>query len=110
MVVDTEAAGRSAAKPARGIAARLVLLGLFAAAICVLCMVSIEIPRDLGRAAPFWPANALVLGVLLIAPRRSWFAWLAAGALGNFAADLLTAYGPGLSALLTACNVFEVAL
>jgi PAS domain S-box-containing protein len=88
----------------------LALLALFAATICVLCRVSIEIPRDLGRAAPFWPANALVLGLLLISPRRSWLAWLSAAALGNFAADVLTSYGPGLASLLTACNIFEAAL
>jgi PAS domain S-box-containing protein len=108
MLDETEVTATKAFAP-RG-AAGVVVLAAFAAVIFGLCVVSIEMPRDLGRAAPFWPSNALVLGALLIAPRRTWLGWLAAAGLGNFTADLLTAYGPGLSSLLTACNLAEVAL
>lgn len=33
----------------------------FSALVFVVCWASVELPRELGRAAPIWPANALIL-------------------------------------------------
>lgn len=83
---------------------RFVLFGLV---IALSCWGSIELPRALGRTAPFWPANALILFALLNSPRRNWPGWLIAAGAGNFAADLVTGDGTMLSAVLTLCNLAE---
>ena len=111
MTDDAEAAGRNASKPAGGaVLRRTLVLAAFAVAVGALCWISIEVPRDIGRVTPIWPANGLMLSALLLTRRRSWPLWLAAAGLGNLTADLVARDGPGLSLILTACNLFEVTL
>ncbi|HEY4253289.1 MAG TPA: diguanylate cyclase [Roseomonas sp.] len=64
--------------------------------------------RPVGQLAAFWPANALMLG--LMARNRQFatpLAWVAAG-LGFVAADLLTGGGLRMTLLLTAANMVGV--
>ena len=63
--------------------------------------------RPMGAFAAFWPANALLLGLMLRAPHLStlggWF-----GAFAGFvAADLVTGGEPGMTIWLTAANLTE---
>ena len=71
------------------ITARTVgVAALLAVAVGLLAYGSLLVPQDYGRAAPIWIANALtVVFVLRGAPGR-WPLWVAAGFIGNFAADV----------------------
>lgn len=64
--------------------------------------------RPLGNLAAFWPANALLLGLMVRFPRLSTpFGWSAA-ILGYFAADLMTGGKFFVTAILTAGNIIGV--
>jgi len=78
-----------------------------AVGVAVLAYASLWIPQDLGRAAPIWIANALpVAGVLRSRPGR-WWIWVAAGFVGNFAADLAIRHTLTTAAALAGANVAE---
>jgi PAS domain S-box-containing protein len=86
---------------------RLLLL---AAVVASLAYVGLVVPRDVGRVAPIWLANAPVLAIVLRAAPRHWWIWLAAGFAGNVTADLLAADTPWVSIGLSLCNAFETFL
>src|SRR5580698_1269252 len=89
---------------------RLARAVVFGVVIMGVCWASIVMRRDMGQMVAIWPANALILSVLLVSPMRRWPLWLAASCLGNEAANLLAGDAPGLSLAFTACNLFEVVL
>jgi len=86
---------------------RLLLL---AAVVASLAYFGLVAPRDVGRVAPIWLANAPVLACLLKAQPRHWWAWLAAGFAGNLTADLLADDTLFISIVLALCNAFETGL
>lgn len=64
--------------------------------------------RPVGLLAAFWPANALLLGMLVRYPRvATWPAWVAA-ITGYLAADLMTGSTVLKAVLLTAANLAGV--
>jgi signal transduction histidine kinase/CheY-like chemotaxis protein len=95
--------------PAPAITARtLVAAALLALGVAVLAYGSLLVPQDYGRAAPIWVANALtVVFVLRGAPGR-WPLWVAAGFIGNFAADVAIGNTILTSVALAGANVIEV--
>ena len=94
--------------PGGATAWRLVRAAAFGVVIMALCWASITIRRDMGQMLAVWPANAVILSVLLVSPMRRWPLWLAAASIGNEAANLLVGDAPGLSLAFTASNLFEV--
>lgn len=70
----------------------------------------IELTKEAGRIASFWPANGILLAVILLQPLSRWPQLLAAGYIGNVIADLLVGDSLSLALLLSACNSFEVLL
>ena len=89
---------------------RLGGLAGFTVLIAALCWACIELPRDLGRISPIWPASAVALSVLLSAPRRWWPVWFAAAALGNLAASLAAGDDLTLSVAYSICNIIGIML
>jgi len=86
----------------------LFAAALLAGVVGVLAYGSLLVPQDYGRAAPIWVANALtVVFVLRGAPGR-WPLWVAAGFIGNFAADVAVGNTIITSMALAAANVIEV--
>ena len=86
------------------ILAQVLALGL---AVTLVAYLSLNAPRDYGRSAPIWLANALTLACILRSPGRSRL-WLAAGFLGNVAADLLIGDSVATALVLSGCNALEV--
>ncbi|EIZ79259.1 PAS/PAC sensor-containing diguanylate cyclase [Novosphingobium sp. Rr 2-17] len=63
----------------------------------VLAATTIHLTTDGRNMATMWPADALILALLLRNPRNHWGAILAAGWMGNFLANALTRdWAPGL--------------
>lgn len=66
--------------------------------------------RPVGLLSAFWPANAILLGLLVRQPRLAGpLGWIAA-AMGYIAADLLTGGTVVRTLMLTACNLTGVAV
>jgi PAS domain S-box-containing protein len=93
-------------------AIRPTLLGLLAlfVAVGLLAYFGLMAPRDAARASPIWLANAPLLAVLLRAPAKQWWAWLAAAFLANLAADFYGAIAWRSGIALSLCNVAEATL
>lgn len=65
--------------------------------------------RPVGFLANLWPANAILLALMLrLSGARHWTGWLA-GAAAYLAADLLTGAGPAKALLLNAANLAGIA-
>lgn len=60
--------------------------------------------------AAFWPANAILVALLLAGKRPAWFPVLSAGLVANIAANLLTRGSLFSPILYGAANVLEIAL
>jgi diguanylate cyclase (GGDEF)-like protein/PAS domain S-box-containing protein len=77
------------------------------------CLMNIH-SWSLGGVTILWPANGLLLGVLLCAPRRQWPAYLAAGFAVDFGINSSLSFHFSLSfwtaAYLSLCNMLEVGL
>lgn len=66
--------------------------------------------RPVGFLASVWPANALMLGVLLRVPGAAhWSGWLA-GAAAFMAADLMTGSGLQMALILNTANLLGIAV
>ncbi|MFN4177601.1 ATP-binding protein [Phenylobacterium sp.] len=83
---------------------------LLAATVAALAYFGLAVPRDEGRVAMIWLANAPVLACLLRTPMNRWWICLSAGFAGNVAADLLTSDTLVTSVALSLCNALETAL
>ena len=89
---------------------RIVRLLGFGCLVMAACWSAIELPRELGRVTPIWPANALTLALLLGLPRKRWPIWLAAAWAGNLAANVLAGDRLGMAVTLSLCNLIEICL
>ena len=80
------------------------------AALLIACLAGI-VSRPLDFTASFWPANAVLLGLLLRHPRHAhfWMTWVAAW-LTYVSADLLTGSSMFVALSLNTANIFGVAL
>ncbi|TYC67832.1 diguanylate cyclase [Stappia sp. BW2] len=82
-----------------------LLLGLV---VFLLCLFGI-LTRPAGFLAAIWPANAILLGLMIRLPKSAgWQGWFAAG-IGYLAADLVTGSTLEKSLLLNAANMVGVA-
>ena len=88
-----------------GQAARALLI---AAGIGLLCFASIQLTEANERLAVVWPANGVVLGLLLINPNRSWFRMIALAWVGNLAANLASGDTFVMACLLSLSNSLEI--
>lgn len=83
--------------------AALVGLAYFATALA-----GIELTRSAGNVAAVWPANAIVLAVLVHTGLREWKFLLAAAAAANIAANLVFGNSLPVAAGLCAANIVEI--
>jgi signal transduction histidine kinase len=79
-----------------------------ALAVGLLAYGSLWVPQDYGRAAPIWIANALPLVAVLRSRPGRWWIWVAAGFVGNTAADLAIHHTLATAVALAGANVVEV--
>ena len=77
---------------------------------CVVAYLSIELTRYGGRIAAVWPANAVMLALLLRASSRNWPAYLVAGYIGNYAANVMAGDANLVALALGFCNTAEIAI
>ncbi len=84
---------------------------MLALALCVAVMVTayacVVFPRDQGRIAPIWLANAWTVAALLRTPTRRWWLLALAAVGGNVAANLLAGDPATVAAGLAGCNILE---
>lgn len=86
----------------------LAAAGLLSVVVAVLAYASLLAPQDYGRAAPIWVANAITVVFVLRSGPGRWPIWVAAGFLGNFAADIAIGNTIITSVVLAGANVVEV--
>lgn len=80
-----------ASKTAQPSRAQLGAIWLIAASLYFLLAAStIHLTSDGKTIAAVWPANAVLVALLLVQPRPRWLTVLSAGLVGNIAANLLT--------------------
>ena len=85
----------------RWLAGLAVLLGLLSYCALLLNVRS-------GGVTILWPSNGLLLGVLLLAPRRQWAAYVSVAFAVDWVINLSLANPPLISAYLAGCNMIEV--
>ena len=76
----------------------------------LLACLAMTISHAAGRISPVWLGNAVVLSVLLGAPRAQWLLYLLCGLLGNVAANMILHDRLDLSLALASCNAIEIAI
>jgi signal transduction histidine kinase/DNA-binding response OmpR family regulator/integral membrane sensor domain MASE1 len=70
--------------------------------------IGIDLSGMTAGVAAVWFANAIPLAIMLVRPRREWWPYAAATAIGNLAVNLLHGDGLLLSLGIAGCNVGEV--
>jgi len=88
----------------------LAWAALLAAVVMGISYAALWAPRDLGRATPIWPGNALAVVCILRGRRDRWWVWALAATAGNLGADLAVGDGLAKALALTACNTLEIAI
>jgi signal transduction histidine kinase/ActR/RegA family two-component response regulator len=91
-------------RPNRRIFALAVTLCVVVAVTAYACIV---FPRDHGRVAPVWLANAWVVAALLRTPRRHWPLLIGFAGLGDLIANRFAADNSAIALGLAACNLLE---
>ncbi|MGU3404929.1 ATP-binding protein [Methylobacterium brachiatum] len=86
---------------------RLVALACVTGAAAWACT---ALTYETGRIASIWVANAVLVAVLLRAPRRNWMVLLAAGLAGDVAGNLVSGDPTTLAFGFAACNGVEILL
>ena len=81
-----------------------------AAGVLALAYASLVFTRDIGRIAAVWPANAVVVAILLRTASPSRWRFLVAGVLGIVGANLLFGDPVARAFELSACNGLEIGL
>jgi diguanylate cyclase (GGDEF)-like protein/PAS domain S-box-containing protein len=78
-------------------------------ASCFFCVaLATGVIRSVSEAKLIWVANGVLLAYLLLASRRRWPAYIAAGVAAQFAGSVLAGLPWRISLLLTALNLVEV--
>jgi diguanylate cyclase (GGDEF)-like protein len=88
----------------------LAWAGATSIALFVAAVAGIELSGKLDSTAALWPANAVLLAALLIAPRERWTAFCATAWLASVAANLVTHHPLASSLVLSVANVAEAAV
>jgi len=81
-----------------------LLFVLFLLSVCVTVLLS----RQTASFSVVWPATAIALGFLLLAPPREWPIYALAAGAGNYAAVVLAGHDALTALVLSACNLLEV--
>lgn len=93
---------------------RLALRGSLAnpltvgALIGVIAWGSIWLTQETGRVAALWPANGVLVAILLRQPRQTWPPLIIVGLTGLVAAALAVGDTPSLAIALACCNGLEI--
>ena len=77
------------------------------AAVLALGLMCIAAPRAVGRLAPIWLPNAVILSAYLRSPRRQWWVIALAGGAGNLAANVIAGDHSGVAFSLVGANLLE---
>ena len=77
------------------------------AVVAVTAYACIVFPRDHGRIAPIWLANAWIVAALLRAPRRYWVLLIGFAGLGDLTANMFASDNTGIALGLAVCNLLE---
>ncbi|HZZ84110.1 MAG TPA: MASE1 domain-containing protein [Anaeromyxobacteraceae bacterium] len=104
-----EPSSAARAVPARGVPPWLAL-PLFAAATFALCRLGLLLTPGPSRVALFWPAAGVLVGALLLTPRRRWVAILAAATLPIATFNLAAGQAPAVVATFVAGNAAQALL
>lgn len=83
---------------------------LIALGMGLLCYFGIQLTETNERLAVIWPANGVILGLLLTGRNRSWFRTIAWAWLGNVAANLAVGDAPLTACLLALANSLEITI
>jgi len=86
----------------------LILALALCAVVAATAYICIVFPRDHGRIAPIWLANAWVVAALLRSPTRNWPLLVAFATIGDMAANLWAGDHTGMALGLAACNQLEI--
>jgi PAS domain S-box-containing protein len=81
---------------------------LVAVAVFALVYVCVVVPREIGRVAPIWFANAVLVAAILRSPWRQSPELLVAGLVANVLGNLASGDGWAVSVALALCNSVEV--
>src|SRR5579862_464690 len=98
---DNQTGGTGFIPPLWRLAGIAVLLGL-------LSYCALQLNLRSGGVTILWPSNGLLLGVLLLAPRRQWLAYMAVGLLIDVSINLSLSNPAPISIYLASCNMVEV--
>ena len=93
-----------------GLAGAALSVLLLAGLVFLTAGAGILLTRQTGRIAALWPANAVMLSLILRAGPGRWSALALAGLAGNLAANLLAGDSWQIALLLGLCNQVEVLL
>jgi PAS domain S-box-containing protein len=102
-------ASRTGLRGRSPLARQALVLGGVALGAMILAWAALAI-RGPGRVAPIWPANGLLLALLLRSPPRQWPSLLAAGYGGIVVGSVANGGKPALTAVLAVWNLAEVSL
>jgi diguanylate cyclase (GGDEF)-like protein/PAS domain S-box-containing protein len=80
---------------------------VFTGAIALLCFVSMKLTPPNDRFAVIWPANGVVLGMLLTIRPRRWAQVIGLALFGNLVANLAVGDTGPTACLLALCNTLE---
>lgn len=83
-------------------------VSLLAIGYLLMAVIGILYTREAGNVAALWPANALLLAVLLRTGRRNWPAYVGACMLANFAANYALGDSVPVACGFAICNLAEV--
>jgi diguanylate cyclase (GGDEF)-like protein len=72
------------------------------------CWGGVVLGQTSAEAAILWPANGLVLGFLLVTPRRNWFSYLMGCVIANLLIHIIFPFPPDKSILFSLANIVEI--
>jgi len=87
--------------------ALILAIALFAV-VALTAYVCTVFPRESGRVAPIWLANAWVVAALLRSPTRNWPLLIGVATLGDLAANMLSSDGADIALGLAVSNQLEI--
>jgi diguanylate cyclase (GGDEF)-like protein len=87
---------------------RIAAAFLAAMAFGIVALAGIELTRIGGRVASIWPANGVLLALLVLANRREVRLRITLACAANVAANLISGDRLSMALALAACNAFEI--
>ncbi len=94
----------------RAVIRAAIELALVSVLVALISWAGIVLTREGGRVATIWLANGFIVGLLLRVPKNLWGNFIAAGFLGNVAANVLAGDTVSVGLMLSFCNTLEVCI